>query len=80
MSGNPSHGILDRVPYIGVLHVWDNASGMVGHGVSLDTACKVQDKGSCLSCMIDVVTRLSILVVNLKQVSLCIKKEGGVNA
>jgi hypothetical protein len=44
MSGNPIYGILDRVPYIDVLHVWDNASGMVRRGVSLNTTCKVQDK------------------------------------
>jgi hypothetical protein len=42
MSGNPSYGILDRVPYIDVLHVSDNASGMLAHEVGLNTACKVQ--------------------------------------
>ena len=43
ISGNPSYGILDRVPYIDVLHVMNDASGMLRRGVSLDTACKVQD-------------------------------------
>jgi len=33
ISGNPSYGILDRVPYVDVLHVWDNASGMMRRGV-----------------------------------------------
>jgi len=44
MSGNPSYGILDRVPYLDVLNVWDDASGKVGRGVGLNTTCKVQDK------------------------------------
>jgi hypothetical protein len=80
ISGNPSYGILDRVPYIDVLHCLGQRVGDSKTRDRYEHGVQSSRLGSCLSCMIDVVTRLSILVMNLKQVSLCIKKEGGVNA